>query len=225
MSRTLRMLAVAAALLLGTQEAAAHHHHEGGPMPSDSVAHHHHEGDPVSSDSADYHRHEGDPMSSDSAAARQVGGSAPADFGRVRPPAVRYVMPPLGSALAEHAHNRIVHFPIALSVVGLLFLLLSRRGRFGLADAARWLIGLSALGAMAAFVTGLLQARDFRGDAREWVVLVHRSWGIAGAAALVVWALLAAWGPSRRYALAWGFLAVVIVLIAAFYGGIVAYGD
>jgi uncharacterized membrane protein len=225
MTRPVWLLVLAAALLLGTKEASAHHHHGGVPMSSDSAAHHHHEGEQMSSDSAALHHREGGQMPSDSAAAIRVGGSTPADSGHVRPPAARYVMPPIGQALAEHAHNRIVHFPIALSVVGLLFLILSRRGRSGLADAARWLIGLAALGAVAAFVTGLLQARDFRGDAREWVVLVHRGWGIAGTAAVVVWALLAAWGPSRRYALAWGFLAVAIVLIAAYYGGIVAYSD
>jgi len=203
-------LALAAVLLLGAHEAAAHHHHEDAGSPADSAMLRH---------------HEGDPSSSDSAVAMPAGGSIPGDSGRARPPVARYVMAPLGRALLEHPHNKLVHFPIALSVVGLLFLVLSRRPGSRLADAARWLIGLSALGATAAFVTGLLQAASFRGDAREWVVLVHRSWGSAGAAALVAWALLAAWRPSRRLALAWGFLAVGIVLIAAFYGGVVAYGD
>jgi uncharacterized membrane protein len=204
-------LALVAVLLLGAQEATAHHHHhEGAAMPADSAMH---------------HPHEADSMSSDSAVALQAGGAAPADSGRARPPAARYVMAPLGRALLEHPHNKLVHFPIALSMAGLLFLIRSRRRGSGLADAARWLIALSALGAVAAFVTGLLQAASFRGDAREWVVLVHRSWGTAGAVALVVWALLAAWRSSRRYALAWGFLAVGIVLVAAFYGGVVAYGD
>ena len=206
-------LALAAALLLGAQEASAHRHHEGAEMPADSAM-----------QSAMQH-HEADPMSSDSAVAMRAGGLAPADSGRIHPPVARYVMAPLGRALLEHPHNKLVHFPIALSLAGLLFLVLSRRSRSSLMDTARWLIGLSALGAAAALVTGLLQASAFRGDPREWVVLVHRSWGIAGAAALVVWALLAAWRPSRRYALAWGFLTVVIVLIAAFYGGVVAYGD
>jgi uncharacterized membrane protein len=134
-----------------------------------------------------------------------------------------YVMPPLVTALLEHPHNKIVHFPIVLALLATVLLWLPRGG----ADTcriARLSIVAAALAAVAAYFTGQSQAEAFAGEPKEWVMRLHRAWGIATALALIAWAALAASHRPDRL-LAWCGLAVSILIgIVAFLGGVVAHG-
>jgi uncharacterized membrane protein len=127
------------------------------------------------------------------------------------------------SWLPDPLHPAIVHFPIALSIVALLFELLARhpRGR-ALGQAAGFLLVLAALGAVAAVLTGnaahdeaivpaavapLLARHEDVGELAMWLLL--------GAATLRI---VLAWRGWLRGVVAWAF---VIVLAAA--TGAVAY--
>lgn len=155
-----------------------------------------------------------------SAAPGQPGSASP---GRTaaEPP---FVMPRVTDALLEHPHNKLVHFPLALALVAALLLVAGRR-RPELDVAGRWLVRLAALGGVAAYFTGRLQEEAFDGEPKEWLVHLHENWGLATAIVLVVWALLTFWKPARRHAWLWGLVAAAMVLITAFYGGIVAHGE
>ena len=138
--------------------------------------------------------------------------------------AAPFVMPPMREALLEHAHNKIVHFPVALALAAALLLLLGRR-RPELDAAGRWLVWFAALGGIAAYFTGRIQKEAFDGEPKEWLVHLHENWGLSTAIVLVVWALLTLWRPTRKHVWLWGLLAVGLVLITGFYGGVVAHGE
>jgi uncharacterized membrane protein len=149
-------------------------------------------------------------------------GAVAADTGEAEPEP--FVMPPMGDALIEHPHNKLVHFPVALSLAAAILLVAGRR-RPGLEAAARALIWLAAAGAVGAYFTGRLQEEAFEGEPKEWLVEVHEKWGLATAVAIVLWAAVATWPPSRKFGWLVGLFVVVLVAVAAFYGGMVAHGE
>jgi len=159
---------------------------------------------------------------SDTTAALPISPSGPAapDSAAARP---AFQMPPITEAVAHHLHNKLVHFPIVLAPLALLGLLLSRR-RPELMGLARILAWLAALSAGAALWAGLAQASDFEGEPKQWLVTVHRSWGIATMAALTLTALSAQWRVARRHAWVLALFAVLLVSVGAYLGGLVSHG-
>ena len=83
----------------------------------------------------------------------------------------------LKQAANSHIHNKVVHFPIALGVVGLLFLLLSMKFE-SLRSGARWMLFLAALSAVVAIITGRKQVDDVEGDAMKQVLELHKDLGL-----------------------------------------------
>ena len=150
----------------------------------------------------------------DSASAARAGPAAPSP----------YAMPPMGKALSEHLHNKIVHVPLTLAVVAAALLLLARRWP-ELERSGRWLVWMATAGGAGAFVTGRLQKEGFQGEPREWLVGLHERWGTATAIALLAWTLLTLWKPARRHAWLWGLVAAALAVITGFYGGVVSHGE
>jgi uncharacterized membrane protein len=186
-----------AAVLAVAAPAAAHQHHRAAPAET------------VSS------------VPRDSAAAGTAGevSSKAADT-----TAAPFVMPPVREALLEHMHNKLVHFPFALGLAAAMLLVLGRR-RPELDLAGRWLVRLAAAGGIAAYFTGRIQEEAFDGEPKEWLVHLHENWGLTTAIVLVVWALLTLWKPAQKHAWLLGLVVAALVLITAFYGGIVAHGE
>jgi len=145
--------------------------------------------------------------------------------GRGRPAAARpYPMPSMRQAIFEHLHNKLVHVPLTLAVVAALLLVVGRR-RSEMEASGRWLVWLAALGGAGAYVTGRVQKEEFKGEPKEWLAGLHERWGTAAAIALLVWALLTLWKPTRRYAWLWGLVAAALAVITGFYGGVLAHGE
>lgn len=169
------------------------------------------------------------PETARSGAGLQPGAAPPATAAGARAeakerPAPPYRMPPMEHTLLEHLHNKVVHFPLALTVAAALLLVLARRSP-GLEPAARWLAWLAGLGAVAAYVTGTLQAEAFTGEPKEWVLRVHRTWGTAGAILIGAWAATASFRRLRRFAWLVALVAAAAVLVAGLYGGVLAHGE
>ncbi|HYM81916.1 MAG TPA: DUF2231 domain-containing protein [Candidatus Limnocylindria bacterium] len=218
---TSRLAALSACLALatlagGAPSALAHKRHSVAPA----------EASRASADSAVVLRDSTIARNADSAAARFAVSPAVDSF-RVaalptsddEPP---FRMPPMREALFEHAHNAIVHFPIAFTLAA-LGLTLFARGRPGFGSAARLLLWLAALGATAAFFSGRIQEQNFEGEPKEWLVELHEKLGIATALGLWTWLAIASWERSRRFAWLLGLIVAVLVGITAFYGGVVAH--
>lgn len=145
------------------------------------------------------------------------------DSARIAQPAVPYVIPEPREALVEHLHNKIVHFPVVLTLVATLLLWMPPRSP-EVIRAARLLIFAAAGGAIAAYFTGQGQREAFVGEPKEWLTLVHRNWGIATAVTLLAWACLAAWRPLSRITAWWGILVSALVAVVAFLGGLISHG-
>src|SRR5262249_3403289 len=75
-------------------------------------------------------------------------------------PQTPYVMPPIGQALVADPHNKLVHFPIVLSLVAAALVLLSRK-KPELEPVAFWLAWLALLSTLAAYFSGFYQSTEF----------------------------------------------------------------
>ena len=114
-------------------------------------------------------------------------------------------------------HPRIVHFPIALTIVGAVFLALGalrRQDRWSSYGQISLLLGW--VGIMAAVVTGLIDQANAPEDAAVTAVInQHITAGIA----LVVAVGLALYWPLRNKKLwsspaRWGYLALLVAIVA-----------
>lgn len=121
----------------------------------------------------------------------------------------------------EHTHNKIVHFTVALSLVAFLFTLLNFRWR-QFDWTIKILVLISAIAGVAAYFTGSLQAVMFEGEAIEWVVQLHRTYGIISAIALWVWLIFLFVIPLKKYAWIIGVIIFFLISITGFYGGVIA---
>lgn len=121
----------------------------------------------------------------------------------------------------EHTHNKIVHFTVALSLAAFLFTLLNFKWR-QFDWTIKILVLISAIAGVAAYFTGSLQAVMFEGESIEWVVKLHRTYGIISAIALWVWLIFLFLNPLKKYAWIIGTIIFILVSITGFYGGIIA---
>jgi len=121
-------------------------------------------------------------------------------------------------------HNKIVHFPIALGLMGAVLTLLSRRWpHYG--AAARLLIGVAALFALAAYFAGRAQEEPFEGSELEEVLEWHERLGVA--TTVLLWlGIVISWAPpARRWLWIWALLILVLIPVTGFFGGILAHAE
>lgn len=131
--------------------------------------------------------------------------------------------------LAKHAqHVVLVHFPIALFTVGVLFDVLAQwKKRPGLAAAAYWNFLGAAFTAVPTVVTGFLAWQwQLEGERIKGILLLHLGFGLLSA--LLIWLvwlvhrqayLLKPERPFLRYRFAIEALAVAIVTVTGHLGG------
>lgn len=126
------------------------------------------------------------------------------------------------SVLPDPLHPALVHFPIALTFVALLFEALSRTRRWrSLEDAAVFLVVLAALGSVVAFVTGKLAHEEaVVPPAGRHLLEQHESlgvWVMVGLLLLAGARLVLAWADRQHGWPAWlylGALALAAALVA-----------
>lgn len=133
-----------------------------------------------------------------------------------------YVLKPWLS-LRTHLHNKAIHVPIGFALSAYLLSLLSYRWK-EVQPAVRWLVLVAALGAVAAYVTGTNQAALLEGGSKDWVIEIHERLGITTGIMLWVWAGCCWIKPMRRWANIPGTLAVLLVTVTGFFGGVLAHG-
>jgi uncharacterized membrane protein len=159
----------------------------------------------VASDTVSKERFAGSPRASDDADSHHV-----------------YELRPWHS-LRAHLHNKLVHAPIGFALSAFLLSLLALR-RPEVLPAIRWLVLVAAIGSVAAYVTGTMQAVGYDGSAKEWVVDLHERLGIGTAVTLSFWAVSFWVQPLKKWVLLIGVVAIILVFVTGFFGGIIAHG-
>ncbi|MCS7311895.1 MAG: hypothetical protein NZ742_03160 [Acidobacteria bacterium] len=138
----------------------------------------------------------------------------------------REALRPLGvlwrEQLFAHVHNKIVHFPIALGLMGAVLALLSLRWS-QYASATRLLIVLAALWALASYFTGQAQEAAFKGSELEGVLEWHERLGIATTILLWLGVVVIWTPPARRWLWVWALIVLVLIPLTGFLGGILAH--
>ena len=124
--------------------------------------------------------------------------------------------------LAEHLHNKIIHFPIAFVIAGFLLTLIGFRNN-KYENVIKILVALAAIFGVAAFFTGNIQSDVFLGDPKEWVMNTHKTLGILTIISTVIWVTFLFVTSLKKYSWLWAVIAVILVSITGFYGGVVAH--
>ena len=138
-------------------------------------------------------------------------------------------MDALGQLLGR-LHQLVVHFPIALLMVGAIVEVWNAmRRRPGPSPTALVCVGFGAAGAVAAAGMGWLNAAFEQGGNQSWVLFWHRWIGV-GTAVVSAAVLLAAWAATRRpramRVYRSGLLvAALLVSVGGHFGGMLTYGD
>ena len=138
-------------------------------------------------------------------------------------PQASYVMPPLSEAVLSDMHNKLIHFPIVLGLLGALLVLVARR-KPQYETIAFWVVWFALLSTLAAYFSGLVQSTEFLHRPKRWLVETHMRWGIGLAFAECVMLLALLRRRTHGLAAAMSFVVAGLVLVTGFLGGLVAHG-
>lgn len=128
---------------------------------------------------------------------------------------------PMQFELIPNAHPLVVHFPIALTLIALLFSLAARlraqhSAAIQLATVGHWSLWMAALSAVIAAMFGWLAYNSVNHDAAgHAAMLIHRNWAIPTAVGLVILATLDAWKSRANQLMSWPVLIVLFLLSAS----------
>jgi uncharacterized membrane protein len=151
-----------------------------------------------------------------------------AESGEGRPPGARantgpYKMPPLMEGLLDDLHNKLIHFPIVLTLVAAVMVIVARRNP-KYEPVAFWLVTFAALSVIPAYFTGKGAEEHFEGKPKEWLVELHEKVGITLGILEAIWVLSLLRVGTRRFAWVIGVILAVMVSVAGYLGGLVAHG-
>ncbi|TMQ71119.1 MAG: hypothetical protein E6K80_06495 [Candidatus Eisenbacteria bacterium] len=141
----------------------------------------------------------------------------------VRGPQAPYKMPPLGKALLDNLHNKLIHFPIVLTLVAAVMVIVARK-KPQYEPVAYWLVWAAALSVIPAYFTGKAAEQHFEGKPKEWLAEFHEKQGIVIAITQALWVLSMLKAQTRRFAWIIGILLACMVLGQGFTGGLLAHG-
>jgi uncharacterized membrane protein len=126
------------------------------------------------------------------------------------------------ASLSSHRHNKIVHFPIALGLVGMLLLLLSYRNK-GLLPGARWVLFLAAVGGVLAIITGGMQEDSIESATMKQVLEIHAGQGWWITISLWLTWLLSFFGWSKKWLWIVMLICAMAIVSAGTLGGALAH--
>ena len=208
--RLLGALALAAAL---ASPASAHKGHAS-PSPSPAPAATAAPGADVEVESAAVE--EASPAPADDAAVvTDAGAENPEDLSALQ-------VIPWQSAFTSHVHNKIVHFPLAFGLAAAVLFIVGPRWP-AYEPAARLLLVVAALFAVAAYLSGSAQEDVFDDSPFHSVVELHETFGIASALTLIAGVALSFQAGARRFLPAYGVLLLLVLAATGVRGGVLSH--
>jgi len=137
-------------------------------------------------------------------------------------PSERSPLPPFKEAILNHLHNKLIHFPIAFSILAFLFLLLSfKYPEFK--KTYQILLLLSALVTIPVYFTGEIQIQRFEGKANEWLAETHEEFGIFTIISIWLWLLISYIKPLKKFSIIFGIITMILISTTGYYAGILAH--
>ena len=126
--------------------------------------------------------------------------------------------------LFAHLHNKIVHFPIALTLVAFLFSLLNIKQQSHCTyQSIKMLLGISLFAGISAYFTGNFQLTPFIGEPKEWLANTHRLTGIISTISIFIWFVALFIERTKKYSWVIGLIVVIVISITGFLGGVLAH--
>jgi uncharacterized membrane protein len=127
----------------------------------------------------------------------------------------------LGSAF-EHIHNKVIHFPIALSVVGFLLMLFGYKdGKY--LSTVKIIIPFAAIMGIVAILSGQAQIAPFEGTSALDLVKIHELLGFGVVLSLILWSLTLYIKKLNNIAWLLAMVTIILVSITGLYGGVIAH--
>jgi len=129
-----------------------------------------------------------------------------------------------GEQMFAHLHNKIVHFPIALTLAAFLFSFLNIKKQSPcVAQSIKILLGIALVSAISAYFTGNNQLTPFIGEPKEWLANTHRLTGIISISLILIWFVALFIERIKKSAWIIGFAVVIAISITGFLGGVLAH--
>lgn len=129
-----------------------------------------------------------------------------------------------GEQIFAHLHNKIVHFPIALTLAAFLFSFLNIKKQSPcVAQSIKILLGIALVSAISAYFTGNFQITSFIGEPKEWLANTHRLTGITSTILILIWFVALFIERTKKSAWIIGFAVVIAISITGFLGGVLAH--
>lgn len=132
----------------------------------------------------------------------------------------------------SHLHPMLVHFPVALILVGLIteYIALSKKTGTFYHEASWYLLGAGTIMAIPAFLTGMFLTEELRGPAGD-IRDIHEIWAIATVAAGLITTLASSFVRMKnlQHTLTEWIVAALYtitgatVVITGYFGGLLAY--
>ncbi|MFH1528104.1 MAG: hypothetical protein ABIG69_15975 [Bacteroidota bacterium] len=126
--------------------------------------------------------------------------------------------------LFAHLHNKIIHFPLALTLVAFLFSILNIKQQSHCTyQSIKILLGISLFASISAYFTGNFQITAFIGDPKEWLANTHRLSGIISSILILLWFIALFIERIKKYSWLIGIFVVISISLAGFLGGVLAH--
>lgn len=126
--------------------------------------------------------------------------------------------------LTSHRHNKVVHFPIALGLAGVLFGLLAYKFE-SMKSSSRWLLFLAALASIAAILSGRAQEDSVEGVLAKQVFEAHEMQGYITCGLLWLNWLMSFFESARKWSWVLLLILAVVILGTSMMGGYLAHAQ
>lgn len=125
-------------------------------------------------------------------------------------------------SMFEHLHNKIIHFPIALSIMAFFLSILNFKAK-KYDQAILLLVVVAFVTSIASVITGLIQESHFEGEPKEWILDIHKVIGFIIAIFLLLWTIALRIPAMKKYHWIAGLIVVVLVSVTGFLGGLISH--
>ena len=125
-------------------------------------------------------------------------------------------------AAFEHLHNKLIHFPIALTLIALLLLLAGYKDSKYLGE-IKIIVPFATFLTIFTVLTGQAQAKPFEGTVLYSLVETHEILGFGVLVSLILWSVALYVDKLKKLIYPIAILTFILVSLAGLYGGIIAH--